>query len=754
MITDSKQSTHLWNRLARSRNLLLGGLGIAALAAVLATSSDGFGQPETKAGKTKAAAPAGAGLKGMLPDEVPDSLVAEEFDPLGKDWLKWGEQVSENLMQLYSEEVPDAAAQRKALVGLKAQLATLLAASSKKENAALQDAMVGIHGRLGRRVDTLTAALDTLEADPKTAHTAQITAANSSITSALAGLRKHLGTYQNGLVWLGYVRADAIAKAIKAGDNKNAAFAAVQGKLANTGKLLKSQQEFLVAKPFATLQSSLAEQITLVKSGPKNVNVAALRTQLKALLGSMETYEATNSVKAAGAMRTAFDNTRGLAADGGAAIAEAMRSHYVNYNFRIYISEQFMNRTLGESRTERRPVNDFILGASVSGNSTTVARVTIDLKKSSNNALMDIVLSGRTNSNTVAVTSQATIWTSGNHTFNARQRVIFDGDKLTKTGNASISVNANNTTTGIRTSMGNFPILGGIANGIARGKVADKRGQSEAIARQKVREQVLPEFKKEIKDTLAESNKNLADNVIAKLKEADMWPEARSIRTTDHYLLLAARIMKPTELSGGLTNPTEPPGRGLTVRMHESLMNNAVDKIGLAGRKLTADQIKEELKNAISDFLGDNYDADLEKSGAKPMGVKKPSTDKFVFDPDNPIRLRVRNGKLHIVIRCGLEQAGKAPIPMQIITVPLSISIVKDKISVKRGTVSVAPATRPSSGAKQIIRAGVMRKKIESAIPDETRERTLTFDRKGKKPLKVLITKISSVNGWLTIWAN
>lgn len=754
MELESKQRlTPWWKQLLRKRNMVLSGLGVAALSAVLAASSNGFGQPEAK----KAAPPAksaGAGLKGIIPQELPDGLLAGAFDPLGEKFQKWSEQVGENLFKLYGGETGDATEQRQALVALQGQLVTLKAAINQPENSKIRDVMVDLYGRLHRRVEIFTAVLDTLEADPESARNARLKAEGARVIAALDNLRDVLRTYQNGLAWLSYVKSRELVAAVNAGEFTAPVFAEVKQKLAARGKLSATQASFLGQPAFSKLEAALGDVVAAANSPAKKVNVAGLRAQLKTLVAAIEKYEATNGATAAAAVRKAFEQVRGTSADGGAALADAMRSHYVNYNYRIYISEPFMNRLIDERRVDRSPVSDYILGASVSGNQSTVARISIDFKESPKIAWMDLVLTGTTQSNTVGVTEEATVWTSGYHTFHARQGATFNGDRFAVYGRTRIGVNANNRTTGFTTKYSRVPILGAFANSIASREIAKKRGQSEAIAAQKIRERVVPEFKKEVDDALAQANKDINDRVISKLKESDLMPETRSVRTTDHYLLLSGRVMSPDELSGSMTNPSEIPGTGLTVRFHESLMNSAVDKISLAGRKMTSEEIKEEIRNSISDFLGDNYDPELEKSGAQPMGKKKPSTDKFVFHPTDPIRLQVRNGKLNVVIRCGLEREGEEPIPMQIITVPLTFGLTKDDITITRGTVSVAPAAAPKDRAKQIVRAGVMRKKIESAIPNETRKRTLTFERKGKKPIHVAITKIKTVNGWFTVWVN
>src|SRR5262249_41629060 len=146
--------------------------------------------------------------------------------------------------------------------------------------------------------------------------------------------------------------------------------------------------------------------------------------------------------------RNAFAAIRKLSPDGGEKVSAALQKHYFNYNVRIVASEDLLSRLMYDSHSEQGPVVDNIMGAAVSGTQTTNTTVGVDLKPSAQVARWDLVLNGNVQSDTTGVTSEATVNTHGNHNFQARKEITFDGSRFT-TAPATINVNAHNTTTGI-----------------------------------------------------------------------------------------------------------------------------------------------------------------------------------------------------------------------------------------------------------------------------------------------------------------
>jgi hypothetical protein len=523
---------------------------------------------------------------------------------------------------------------------------------------------------------------------------------------------------------------------------------AVARKIANRKSHGKDQQAFLGGRPFLALQDAL-QSVLAADARKDTVDVPALRAELKTFAAALEQYEATNRATATSTARAAFDKITAAAGDGGAALGDAMRTHYFNYNFRVYLSESFVNKVVAERRVERQGINEMALGAHVYGSQVTSASTSVDFKPSNRDARMDIRVSGATWSNTVGSTDQANVWVSGTHGFWMGRELRFNGERFTAPGQTWISVSANNQVTGAKTRYSGIPLLGGFADSMARREANKRMPQSNALARSKITNQAVPRFNNELSQKLADANRDVGDKLAKRIEKAGLKPDSYSIRTTDNMLLYSSRVMKSGEFGGSSTNSIDAPGWGLTMKIHESAMNNAFNRLEIAGRTMNREELTDEIDKSISDLLG-------RKPVPKPpsKAPQPKDDDKFVFDSKDPIRFRVHNGTLNIIIRAGLRPVGKDPIPTQVVTVPLTAKVVKDGIMLERGTVLVAPAEKPENAAVQIVRAGIMRKKIEDSIPNKKVKKVLAVQTGvGSKPLNLTVTKVSAVNGWMTVWA-
>jgi hypothetical protein len=129
-------------------------------------------------------------------------------------------------------------------------------------------------------------------------------------------------------------------------------------------------------------------------------------------------------------------------------------------------------------------------------------------------------------------------------------------------------------------------------------------------------------------------------------------------------------------------------------------------------------------------------------------------TGLLVFDTQDPIRFTIENGEISLVLRAGIKQEGKEDIPTQSITVPLRLTVKGNQVLVDRGTVQVAPATATVDRATQVVRAGVMRKKLESVFTPMAIDGVIHVPRQGRPDADITISDIKAFGGWLTILAN
>ncbi|MGE5191642.1 MAG: hypothetical protein ACM3U2_04015 [Deltaproteobacteria bacterium] len=688
------------------------------------------------------------GLRGILPNAAPSDLTATIAE-LPDNWKDWGTAVSAELATLYEKEGVDVAGQRAAIAALRGRQATVAKHAADPRYRPILNQLVSLSGGLKRRLDTASAALDTLERGPEI-RGQKISSARQPVIDAARNLENYLVSIRNGAGWSKYLQVSEVRGAVAGSDpDKTAAtLSAVQKKLAEKGSLADAKARDFLARPqFAAYEQAIGAYLTAVAAPAVPGNNPELRKNLAELVGALEQYEETHASAASAAVRKAFDAVRGTSPDGGDAFSRALRNNYFNYNVRVVASEGFLNKFVGQSRNEAGPVRDFILGADVYGNQTTHTDVSIDLIPSGRTAQFDLVARGAVASNTQGITDQATVYTSGNHYFTAAKRIFFDGEKFwTQPGR--IGVSANNTTTGADTNI-NIPFFRGFADRIAVRRAEGLRGESEAIAASRVQDRVLPQFNSEVDKEFGPNGKTNSQvgTSLNALRELNLYPDAKSWSTTDTELKLASRLMTSTELGGGEPSPALVLGRGATILLHESAMNNAADRLELAGKTMTEDEVQAKLESNFSKLL----DREVKfKRKEKTETTEEDTIRTFVFDKADPIRVAAENGTLTVTLRAGFQQEGKEDIPTQIVTVPVTFSVDAKNVVIEPGDVSVAAAEPPESAAKQLTRAGVIKKKITSAFPRTEVDRVRYVTREKKKVL-VAVTRIRALDGWLSI---
>lgn len=722
---------------SRSRTQLLP-IGFALLTLTCLCASWGTGQADESPDQAS-----DVGLNGILPPEVPEGLTFDDFLDLHKNWDEWGEETATKVADLYEAEEPlDLAAQKALIADLRKQIDVMNKAAKDKDYQPIAGRLRNLASRLDRRLDGAEAILDVLGVDPQAAHNNAVAAAKNKVGSATSATKEYLVSKKaKGESWITFVRVNDLEEWGQ-GDGADASvLQSVSKRLAGKDMLSDAQRKFLSREIFTDLEDAINDYLAVssMKAPKADANSAKLRNALRDLMAALEAYEVEGGKESAFSARDAYRAVLAAAPDGGDRISQFMRSHYFNYNFQLVTTEGFVNKLIKQERTDSGPVRDFILGARVSGTQTTNSNVTVDFKDGSNAAKINLKLSGVTRSRTRGVTSQATIFTSGYHQFWAHKPLTYDGKTLSA-AQASIRVNASNTTTGAQTGI---PIFG---NSIAMSEARKKRGESEAIARSRVRDRVLPEFNREVDSMVKDANKDLESKFYTKLKDAGLYPSASIFRTNESFMRVSTRTATEDELAGGSPPSSSVPKNGISVQIHESLLNNAIDKMALRGEELTQKQVIEEFERSLGFLLGKELDlskrAEEEESDEAPI--------KYVFDKDDPIRFKIDDGELRMSIKAGFKQEGEEDIPTQTITIPLSLSVEGKNVQLTRGNVQVA-------GEKlNIARTAVIRKKLESAIKDRTIDGNIELpaNKDRKKEIVLSINSIDATDGWLTVTVN
>lgn len=722
-----------------SKRRTLFGYGMAAVmtTAGIATLASGHQEPQPQ-----------PGLRGILPTQVPTGLTDEDFSVLGGNWEQWAQEVAKLLQQFYTDDSLDLNGQRTLLRQLHARLTVMEEALRDERYRSIFVPLTTLHGRLERRVALADAALDTLQTDPRTVQSFQQSAA-TDVLRALDALQGWLNTVPNGNAWLPYVQADEIRRALGQGGEPRQAvpvLESVQDRLrVNNRPLADDQKKFLSRQPFADLRRAVGHYLAISRADQPESR-QQLRDALAQLMQAVEGYEETHGAEPAAGVRAAFDRLRAIAPDGGLRISSALQNEYMNYNFRVVLSEGFVNRLMASSSQQQGPVTDCILGAAVSGYQWTTSQVNVDVQPSSNTARFALGLTGTTQSSTQGVTSQATVYTSGLANFYATKDVQYNGLAFTSSP-AQISVGVNNTTTGIRTRFSGVPILRGIANRIASRQVQARRPETDAIARSRVSDRVLPELNSTVESRFADLTQRIDRELYQGLRDTGLYPDVMKYSSTDDAARISTRLMSPGELGANTPESVFAPATGATVMLHESLLNNAADRLRFAGRTMTDEQVRQELESFLSRAL--NRKVDL-FSDRPPVSDEDRGPNMFVFAPADPIRFAIADETVSLILRTGFRQEGREDIPLHEVTVELKPSALPDRILIQRGQIRVAPLERVGGAAQRVAQAGIIRRKIETSIPERSVDPNYNIQAEGRI-IPVRMTRIDALDGWLRL---
>lgn len=700
-------------------------LGFLSLAVVVTTT---MAVEETK---TK---PVDVGLQGILPAEVPEDLSEDSLEDLKGEWVKWGEQVSDLLAKLYESDLT-VAQQKQTLSDLQ-----------KKINEAKGQADLSEYcSRLQRRVDIADAILKTLEQDFGSIKTAQAKAKQANLVAVTKSLKQYLDSLQNGEGWIDYLQLNELQKELNNSYSEmelHELMKSIKQKYEGRGALKDAtQRKFFNRKQFADLGNAVSAY--LADSKANKIDVSKIRDQLTVLVDNLEAYEESQSTKSAYEARKAYDQLRKELQGGLGALTSALRNDYFNYNLRVVVAEDFVNRLIKDSTCETGPVVDCILGAYVTGNQATTTEVGVDFQPSDSTLRFDLTVNGVTNSETSGTTNQAVIYTSGHHQFWGGKEINFDGDSFL-TQPAWVQVNAHNTTVGASTRLDGIPILAGIGRKMAYRRTNQLKGEAEAIAAQRVRDRVRPRFDEEVDERISRANEKVGGELNQRLRDNDLFPSARSFASTDSHLYIRTRLMDSGELAANSPPFTISSKESIVLQLHESVINNSLSRMGLEGQKISDQELVTKFEKSIADITG------------RKLKLKRPPVDPdkgpniLVFDKQDPIQVKIGDNALSIILRCGFEQKGETAVPTQIITVPLHFKVEGDKIHITRGVVKSAPVVRPERVAAQIARAGVVRSKMEKAFPNRV-ENSQVKAKLENRTVYLDIAGIIAQDGWLTV---
>jgi len=362
------------------------------------------------------------------------------------------------------------------------------------------------------------------------------------------------------------------------------------------------------------------------------------------LLRAIERFEATRGTEAAAAVRDSLLATGAVPSAAGRGLERALQDHYLSPNVRIAVHEQFAERLLPDSTVTSGPLQDFVLGRKVRGTKTVEQSTAIRFLPHPTEIRLDLLVTGEIASRTVTEAGSVAIHSTGQSSFTVHKPITVSARGLAFAA-ARGSASNQSRLAGIETGFDAVPLMGPIVRGIARNQHDGNLQQASREVNAKIVSRACAEVDQQTEPQLGEAAAGIRDRFWSPMVRLGLEPTAVALETTAGVATARLRLAAGSQLAAHTPRPRAPDDALFSMQVHESSVNNACGRFGLAGRRMSL----EELTRSICTQLGlpPTIPDDL------PQGVT------VTFAMADPLRVECRDGLVHVRITLDALEGGR-----------------------------------------------------------------------------------------------
>jgi hypothetical protein len=353
------------------------------------------------------------------------------------------------------------------------------------------------------------------------------------------------------------------------------------------------------------------------------------------LLGQLEEFESArlpHVAKSISEQRQSLESSRSEVEQ---ALGKRIEQHYRNANVRLAISEDLMNRFVPKPQVFDAPVDDMIMGASVSGNSRTLNRLHLRVIPDDRKIRLGLEAHGVVHSNTGASSGPVTIYNQGETTYVGRKLVLISPTGL-HVWPAVAEANAASSTKGIESKYDSIPLLNSIVRNMAQTQQDEAYDQAMTEVEVRVEETVRQRLDKEANPRINKLSQDYVKRLQGPLERLDLSPTPISLSTTEDRAIVRFRVAGDKQLGAHTPRPCAPSDSLASVQVHESVLNNAADQLGLNGETFAL----PELHHTIADKLG----------LTTPVPDDLPEDARVTFAEEDAVLIRCDDGKIWVTL--------------------------------------------------------------------------------------------------------
>ncbi|MEX0611727.1 MAG: hypothetical protein WD738_11875 [Pirellulales bacterium] len=553
----------------------------------------------------------------------------------------------------------------------------------------------------------------------------------------------------NGRRWLRYLRWNELKEALAAEGPPNL------GPLATTYRQLNRDEEGLELPRFRRVSIALLRYIQLAQLAQQPDQEKYYRSQLERLQAQLDEYRREPSPNTGFQIgsRLGFLDAVGQAPE----LVQAIRREFAQPNAFIDVATSLV-ADAADPIDRREWITDCILGTNIRSDAHTVGDVGVASIPSEDKAVLDFVSNGRTKSYNIGNNGPAVIHSTSYTDFTATKRV-----ELTDEAFRARSSRADATTdTHIHSVAKRGGGLGSrfVAN-VGSRRARQSEGRAEAIAADHAEDRIDRRFNNEVNDEIREARQRYEEEYRRPLERRGELPEYIRFSSDKDSLGMEATQASRGQLGAAGPPPEAPAGNDVTMRLHESAVNNySASLLGGATARETEPGQEVQFDVELPDWMKDAWEqrkteatddtADGEES-FKPWSLR--------FRDNRPLTVTFVDGKVRVTIHISRLRSGDRAFSNWDVTAEYKPELADGSVMLRRDSdLVILPAD--FRGTLSIRKTGE-RKNLEEELNERSAQgrgfpRTIEFgplEPEGALaeagPLDA--TECESGSGWLTL---
>jgi hypothetical protein len=180
-----------------------------------------------------------------------------------------------------------------------------------------------------------------------------------------------------------------------------------------------------------------------------------------------------------------------------------------------------------------------------------------------------------------------------------RVRKLFTVDRRGVTAfEAEGEADSKNVMTGLETEYDGYPLVGALVRSIAMQQAEQESSSAKWEVDAKLAARASRRLDESVQQELMRAERKFQERILLPLRRLNLDPEPLEMQTTAQRLIVRYRLAGEDQLAAHTPRPQAPSNSLLSVQVHQSCINNAIEKLNLAGRRVQLEQLYRDLAKA------------------------------------------------------------------------------------------------------------------------------------------------------------